>query len=186
MKQTSIILKLIIALFLCYGLVSCNSEDRKIKKVLKEYALEEGTKYKLSEYKIIETILKSNLEDSIVDGKISIEVDKTIMKSDSFLLRTYINQKEQCKTQQRNTLYYLKSSYDNIIDDWQGMIDEKEEDLNKTQDKLNGVNKKIENWESLIKNAETPIIYYVIKYKYILDGRYLEKKVLLTTKHKIL
>lgn len=186
MNRTRIFLNVIFALFICYGLVSCNTEERKIKKALKECALKEGTKYKLTEYKIVETILKSNLKDSIKSSEISIEVEKEMMRNDSLLLNKYIAQREQCKTQQKNTLYYLASSYNSIINDWQEMIDEKEEDLNEKQEEINKINENIKKWETLIQKAETPIIYYVIKHQYVLDEKHIGNIVLLTTDFQIL
>ena len=186
MRQTHIFLKVIFVLLLSYGLVSCNTKDRKIKKALKEYALKSGAKYKLKEYKIVETILKSNLKDSIKSSKISIEVEKEMMRNDSLLLNKYVAQKEKCKDQQKHTSYYLASSYNSLINDWQKMISKKEEDLNEKQAKINKNYEEIKNWKNLIKKAESPIIYYVIKFQYVLDGKYMDNTVFLDTDYEIL
>lgn len=185
MNRTRIFIKVIFALLISFGLFSCNTGDRKIKKALKECALKEGTKYKLTEYKIVETILKSNLEDSIKSSEVSIKVEKEMMKLDSLMLNKYIAERDQCKMQQKNTLWHLSSSYDSIIEDWQKMIDEQEEKLKEKQEKIDKIKEGIKGWESLILKAETPVIYYIIKHQYILDGKHIGKKVLLTTEYEI-
>jgi hypothetical protein len=184
LKRSYLIVKVVIILSVFLSVVSCNTEDRRIKKALKEYALKEGAKYKLDRYQISETILKSNLEDSIRKSEISIEVQKQMMGTDSLLLENYIAQREQCKKQQRNTSYFLASSYNSIIRDWQKMIDEQEKKLSERQAKIDDINAVIEKWQSLISEAKTPIVYYVIKSFYTLDGKYCEKTVLLTTEYK--
>lgn len=183
-KRSFLIVKVVIILSIFYSVVSCNSEDRRIKKALKEYALLEGTKYKLDRYQISETILKSNLEDSIGSLKISITVQEQMMGTDSLLLNNYIAQREQCKKQQRNAPYFLASSYNSLIRDWQKMADEQEEKLNERQEKIDGFNADIKKWQTLISEAKTPIVYYVIKTFYTLDGKFCEKIVLLNTEYK--
>ena len=79
------LLNVVFILFISYCFVSCNTEDRKIKKALKEYALKNGSKYKLTEYRIIETIMKSNLEDSIKKYEVAIEVEKEMMTMENQL-----------------------------------------------------------------------------------------------------
>ena len=186
MNRTRILLKVVFVLFMSYCIVSCNTEDRKIKKALKECALKDGSKYKLTEYRIIETILKSNLEDSIKSSEVSIEVEKEMMKMDSLMLNKYVAEREQCKIQQQNTLWHLSSSYNSIIKDWQKMIDEQEEELKEKEEKIDKIKENIKVWKSRIHKAETPIIYYVIKHQYILDEKHIEKNVLLTTEYEIL
>lgn len=186
MKQNHLLLKVILIFLLFCGFVSCDTEDRNIKKALKEHALLDGTKYKLTEYRVIETILRTNIEDSIQSGNISVQVKKEMMKRDSLMLNKYIGEREQCKTQKSNTLRYLKSIYDRLIKDWQEMIDEQEEKLANKQREVDKVKDKIKNWESLIENADDPIIYYVIKHQYILDEKHIEREILLTTKYEII
>ncbi|MCE5179770.1 MAG: hypothetical protein LLF81_11595 [Porphyromonadaceae bacterium] len=186
MKRIHLLLKVLIVLALFHGLVSCNSEDRKIKKALKENALTDGTKYKLTEYRIIETILKTNLEDSITSGNISIRTQKEMMKMDSLMLKKYIGEREQCIIQKQNTLRYLASTYDGLIEDWQEMIDEQEEKLNEKQEEIDKIKDKVKSWESLIQNSYSPVIYYIIKHQYVLDEKHIERKVLLTTDFQIL
>ena len=184
LKRSYLVVQVAIILSICFSVVSCNTEDRPIKKALKEYALQEGTKYKLDRYQISETILKSNLEDSIRKHNTSIEVQKQIMSTDSLLLNNYIAQREQCKKQQKDAPYYLASSYNSLIRDWQRMADEQEEKLSERQSKIDDFNADIEKWKSLISYTETPIVYYVIKAFYTLDGKYCEKTILLNTEYK--
>jgi len=186
MKRTHILLKVVIVLTIFHGLVSCNSEDRKIKKALKENSLTDGTKYKLTEYRIVETILKTNLEDSIKSCNVSIQVQKEMMKMDSLMINKYIGEREQCKKQKQNTVWHLASTYASLIEDWQDMIDEQEEKLKEKQEEIDKINDNIKSWESLILNTDSPIIYYVIRHQYILDEKHIEKIVLLTTEFEIL
>jgi hypothetical protein len=186
MKKTNLLLSVAFLLLIFCGLASCDSEDRNIKKALKENALENGTKYKLTEYKIVETILRTNLEDSIKSGNVSIQVQKEMMKMDSVMLNKYIGEREQCKIQKQNTVWHLASTYDNLIEDWQEMIDEQEEKLKLKLEEIDRVKNKISIWESLIENTDSPVIYYVIKHQYVLDEKHIEENVLLTTEFETL
>jgi len=186
MNRSRILLKVFIILFMSHCFVSCNTEDRKIKKALKECVLMEGSDYKLTEYRIVETILKSNLKDSISSSEVSIEVEKEMMRMDSLMLNKYVAEKEKCLLQQQNTSWHLKSSYSSLIRDWQKMSDEKEVELEEKQENIDDIKENIKGWESLINNSETPIIYYVIKHQYILDEKRTERIVLLTTEYEVL
>jgi hypothetical protein len=186
MKQTNLLLKVAFLLLIFCVLASCDSEDRNIKKALKENALENGTKYKFTEYKIVETILRTNLDDSIKSGNVSIQVQKEIMKMDSAMLNKCIGEREQCKTQKQNTVWHLASTYDNLIEDWQEMIDEQEEKLKLKQEEIDKKEDKNRIWESLIENTDSPVIYYVIKHQYVLDEKHIEENVLLTTEFETL
>jgi len=102
------------------------------------------------------------------------------------MLNKYIGEREQCKSQKQNTLWHLASTYDNLIDDWQEMIDEQGEKLELKQTEIDKIEDKIKIWESLIENTDSPVIYYVIKHQYILDEKHIEKNILLTTEFETL
>lgn len=178
--------KTFLILIISFSLTSCNTEERKIKKALKEYALKNGSNYKLKDYRISETITKSNLNDSIKNRETSIQVEKQMMKLDSTLLNKYIAEKEKCEIQKRNTLSYLASTYNSLIRDWQKMIDEQNEKLNLKQEKIDALREEISGLESMIQNAKEPIIYLVIQHRYILDEKHLENNVFLTTEYETL
>ncbi len=105
---------------------------------------------------------------------------------DSLMLKKYIGEREQCIIQKQNTLRYLASTYDGLIEDWQEMIDEQEEKLNEKQEEIDKIKDKVKSWESLIQNSYSPVIYYIIKHQYVLDEKTIERKVLLTTDFQIL
>lgn len=186
MKQNHHLLKVIFIILLFCGFVSCDTEDRNIKRALKENALLDGTKYKLTEYRITETILKTNIEDSILSGHTSIIVQKQLMRMDSLKLNEYIQEREQCKADKRNTYGYLASIYDSLIKEWQDMVDYQDERLAIKQRKIDEIKDEIKNWELLIENADDHVIYYIIKHQYILDEKHVEREVLLTTKYEII
>lgn len=181
MKQTNLLLKVAFFLLIFCALTSCDSEGRNIKKALKESALENGTKYKFTKYKIVETILRTNIEDSIKSGNVSILVQKKMMRLDSVILNQYFGEREQCKIQKRNTVWHLASAYDNLIEDWQKMIDKQEEKLKLKQEEIDKIEDANRIWKSLIENTDSAIIYYVIKHQYVLDGKHIEENILLTT-----
>lgn len=180
------LLNVVFILFISYCFVSCNTEDRKIKKALKEYALKNGSKYKLTEYRIIETIMKSNLEDSIKKYEVAIEVEKEMMTMDSLMLNKYIAEREQCKKQQRSTVWHLSSSYNSIINDWQRMIDEQEEKLKEKQKNISNFKVDVNFWKLLVHKAETPIVFYIIKHNFVLDEKHIESNVFLTTEYEVI
>jgi len=185
MCQTRFLLKVALIVFISYAMVSCNTEDRKIKKALKESAINKGAKYELSEYRVVETILKSNLEDTISSRKISIMVQEELMEMDSIMLNSYIVKRDECKNQKQNTLSYLASSYNSLIRDYQKWIDEQEEKLNEKQTVIDSIRDNIQELESLILAAKTPLVYYVIWHQYNLDNKYIEEKVFLNAEYKV-
>ena len=180
------LLNVVFILFISYCFVSCNTEDRKIKKALKEYALKNGSKYKLTEYRIIETIMKSNLEDSIKKYEVAIEVEKEMMTMDSLMLNKYIAEREQCKKHQSSTVWHLSSSYNSIINDWQRMIDEQEEKLKEKQKNISNFKVDVNFWKLLVHKAETPIVFYIIKHNFVLDEKHIESNVFLTTEYEVI
>src|SRR5690606_9672591 len=123
MANFRLFLNTLLILLVSFCLTSCNTEERKIKKALKEYALKNGTNYKLKDYLITETILKTNLEDSIKSRETSINAQKQLMKMDSSLLKKYVAEKKKNEIQKKHTRSYLVSTYNNLIRDWQKMID---------------------------------------------------------------
>lgn len=93
---------------------------------------------------------------------------------------------KESKSQKRNTVWHLASTYDNLIEDWQEMIDEQEEKLKLKREEIDKIEDKNRIWKSLIENTNSPVIYYVIKHQYVLDEKHIEENVLLTTEFEIL
>ena len=72
---------------LVMSLVSCTSEDAKIKRALKTSVSESlKSEYKYDSHLLLETILKSNLTDSIYAFKLDIETTRDMMRLDSVRL----------------------------------------------------------------------------------------------------
>ena len=152
-------------------LCSCSSEDAKIKESLKgSIPIDVVNGYKLKEYSILETILDINIKDSITECWSRMSVNESLIQSDSARLKPILANMNDCKVQRANTFYYLRSTYDRLIRDYEEMHDdiilkikEKEEENRNIKDKL----KKLEN---VLETAISPIIYYKIKHVYDLDG----------------
>lgn len=115
----------------CYCLVlailtisfaSCTSENAKIKKALKASVSEAlRSEYKYDSHLLLETILKSNLTDSISAFKLDIETTRDMMRLDSLRLSNIRNNMADCRRQRANTLYFLRSTYDDLIEDYEEM-----------------------------------------------------------------
>lgn len=107
---------------LVMSLVSCTSEDAKIKRAL-EASVSESLKreYKYDSHLLLETILKSNLTDSISAFKLDIGTARDMMRLDSVSLNNIRVNMADCRRQRTNTLYFLRSTYDDLIEDYKEM-----------------------------------------------------------------
>lgn len=98
-------------------MTSCSNEEIRIKRALKlsipEYLKAE---YKYDSHILLETLLKSNLTDSIASIEQDIQYHKQIMKLDSIRLVDIKHNLHESREQKASTLYYLRSAYDDIIE----------------------------------------------------------------------
>lgn len=60
-NKTTLVMKLLIIFIIVFCIISCNTDDRQIKKALKEYALKEG-----GEKYINQLIRENNVKNSKV------------------------------------------------------------------------------------------------------------------------
>ena len=164
---------------------SCSREDSKIKDGLRSsISVEQVQNYKLKEYIIVETILDVNIKDSINKYLGDIRVNEELIKYDSLRLKPILFNIEECKEQKANTLYYLRSSYDDLIIDYKKMSDEIEQDIQEKQNKNKNNRIKIEKFKQVLETANSPIIYYKIKHIYNLGGMRKEEIVTLDFNYK--
>ena len=99
----------IVALFVLF--VSCTSEEAKLKKALIA-SIPESVKseYQYESHVLLETLLKSNLTDSISSLKAEIMTNEPLMQMDSTRLADIQSSIDECEALRANTMYFLKSS----------------------------------------------------------------------------
>lgn len=152
-------------------LAACSSESSKIKTALKQTIPAEMLKnYKLKEYRVQETILDVNLQDSISSLQSSIRSNEMLIQSDSLRLLEIQSGLESCKRAKSNTLYWLRSSYNSLISDYEDM---ESEVLDKINSKLKAnaeANTKISEMEDAIKSSDSPIVFFKVRHIYTLRG----------------
>ncbi|MDR1700742.1 MAG: hypothetical protein LBR68_06080 [Lachnoclostridium sp.] len=177
--------KLFYVSLLLLVLSSCNTEDAKIRRSLKEIvAGESSQKYKLLDYQIVETILKNNLQDSISNYEVDKQVKHTLLQRDSVLFSQYINKNNDCIRQKNQAPYYIGSMYNSLIRDWEDMIVKQQDAINLKLSEIDSLSSKIDYWGDLIAASPSPIVYYQIKHRYTINGAHKEAIVLLTTDYK--
>ena len=141
---------LIAALFVL--LVSCTSEEAKLKNALIT-SIPESVKdeYQYESHVLLETLLKSNLTDSIISLRAEIITNETLMQMDSTRLADIQSSIDECEELRANTMYFLKSSYDQIIDDYEDMADDIIEKIEGYQNEIDLCHSKIDFLSNFVR-----------------------------------
>jgi len=166
--------------------ISCTSEDAKIKKTLKA-SVSKSLKgeYKYDSHLLLETILKSNLTDSISSFKIDINTTREMMLFDSLRLSNIRNNMKDCRRQRANTMYFFKSAYDDLIEDYEKLEEKIVEELEEKNSKIAEKEAKIAFWSKSMHETDSPIVFYKVKHTYKIRGMYRDTVVLLNSKYEI-
>ena len=175
---------LIAALFVL--LVSCTSEEAKLKNALIT-SIPESVKdeYQYESHVLLETLLKSNLTDSIISLRAEIITNETLMQMDSTRLADIQSSIDECEELRANTMYFLKSSYDQIIDDYEDMADDIIEKIEGYQNEIDLCQSKIDFLSNAMSETESPIVFYMVRHTYRLRGMYRDTTVYINSKYEI-
>lgn len=166
--------------------ISCTNEDTKIKKALiNSIPKSLYGEYKYHSHLLLETILKSNLTDSLLSLKIAIGTTRDLMRSDSLRLYNIRYNIADSKRQRANTLYSMRSIYDDIIEDYEEMEAEIVTNLESKNNQIAEKESRIAFWSQAMANTNSPIMFYKVKHSYKLRGMYRDTVVLLTSKFEI-
>lgn len=172
--------------FLTILLYSCSTEPSNIKKALKTSIPELDRKeYKLKGFQIVETIIDANLRDSITSQNARILTLESIAKMDSTRLRDIRANLDDAKRSKASTLYYLRSLYDSIINQYEDMEEEIEESLETGISEIKSCRDKIKLFEQAIEEAKSPIIYYKVKHLYSIRGATRDTTLTIDSKYNI-
>lgn len=171
---------------LVMSLVSCTSEDAKIKRALKASVSESlKSEYKYDSHLLLETILKSNLTDSISAFKLDIETTRDMMRLDSVRLNNIRDNMADCRRQRANTLYFLRSTYDDLIEDYEEMEEGIIEKLDERNREILEKEAKVTFWSQSMYETDSPIVFYKVKHTFKMRGMYRDTVVLLNSKYEI-
>ena len=142
----------VFAITLCLIFVfGCSSEKSKIKKALKSsIPIEQVGNYKFQSYTITETLLKSNIEDTISTLQSSNMAKQMIIDNQIRRREGYQSNLEDWKHQERTTLSWLRSSYDSVIRTWEEMIKEVNEKIQTDSSFIIANNQRIEFFQDYI------------------------------------
>jgi len=173
---------LMLTTFMC----GCDSEDSKIKESLKSTVPAEMVEnYEYKSHQITETVLDSNIKDSISSLE-SLNIAKEMLLEDKYKKKTfYLAKIDEMKHQQQTTLPWLRGDYRNIIRDWQRMLDDINREMKEDSLEMDSVNKRIDYFKNCIEGTDSPIIFYKIKHEYMLSGAYHCDEVMLDSKYQI-
>lgn len=181
------LLHIFVSLILVSVIICCNSESAQIKRSLKSSIPIESVKlYKYKSHQIIETLLKNNVEDSISTYE---QVNNVIEMSIDYkkqICNYYQSNLDDCIRKQKDTFYWMRDSYDALIKDWQRMIDGVNEKIAEDSLKIKSNNNRIALYRQYLDNTATPIVFYVVKHNYLLDGTSCLEYITLDANYKLI
>ena len=167
-------------------LMGCSSETRRIKKALREtIPVELLSQYKLKSYSIIGTLLENNVKDSIIRYQRNKSILEQNIQDQKAFIRLYEKNIEDCRLERSRTLYWLRGSYDNLIDDYQRMIQDAEGKINNDSLLLIHNEERIAFYEKSLVQAQSPIIFYIIQHNYSIDGLNRNERVVLDSDYNL-
>ncbi len=165
---------------------SCTSEETKLKKALIA-SIPESVKseYQYDSHVLLETLLKSNLTDSISSLRAEIITNETLIEMDSTRLAEILSSIDECEALRANTMYFLRSSYDQIIDDYEDMAADIIEKIEDYQSCISSCESKIEYLSNAMYETDSPIVFYKVKHTYKMRGMYRDTIVYINSKYEI-
>lgn len=166
--------------------ISCNTKNASLKKALKADALTRGEKYELLDYRLVESVLISTIEDSISSTRSLIATKEWRIAADSTRLISLYSQRRDCQRKKASTIPSLVGTWNSLIRDYDKMIKEAETDIESAKILIKNSYERISHFEEILTHAEDPIAYYVYYHSYRLEGKVCEDEVLLTTKNEII
>lgn len=175
-----------VILLLAIFMNSCNSEESQIKDALKSSIPTEIAKdYKYKSHQIVETILDSNIKDSISSLESANAVRVMLLEEKDKKKKYYLSQIDQMKRQQQTTLPWLRGDYRSLIRDWQRMLDDVNRDMKKDSLVMDSLIMRIDYFNRCIEGTDSPIIFYKVKHEYTLSGAYHCDEVVLDSKYQL-
>lgn len=179
-------IKFIAITFALFFVVGCSSEKIKIKRALKEsVGIEQAKDYKFKSYQIVATQLRTNITDSIASLNTNNELLKVRMLRTQEQIESCRRNINDCKKTQRSTMYWLRSSYDYIIGEWEEMLDKATQSKQVDSVQLDLNNKKLNFFKQNLEATDSPIVFYIIKHDYTINGAVRQEKVTLDANYKL-
>ncbi len=159
-----------------YVLSSCSMESKIISK-LKEEGAKACSQYKFIHCEIEDSISYFDLKDSIDIWKSSLKTkDEYITEHQLSIIRLKEN-RDECVRNRRNTLYYLVSTYDRLINDYDELIAKENEQIEKLENDKVLINKEIEKTDSVLScNVNNEPIFYIVRHNYDCGGGTINEK----------
>lgn len=132
-------------LLLSIFMFSCNSEDSMIKDALKSAIPAEMVKnYEYKSHQIVETILDSNIKDSISSLESAVVAKEIMLEEKDKKKKYYLSQIDEMRRQQQTTLPWLRGDYRGLIRDWQRMLDDVSREMKQDSLVMDSLNKRID------------------------------------------
>lgn len=186
-KATIRVIFLSLFSFVLILIVSCSSENIKIKKALKATIPNEQLRdYKYKSHQILETLLSNNVEDSISSYETANTVKEMSIERKLKLKDSYQENLDDCRRKRQHTLSWLRGDYDSLIRDWQEMLEDVNEQIMEDSLEISSNNKKIAFFKQHLYNTNSPIIFYKILHEYQLNGAYHREEVMLDANYELI
>lgn len=142
--------------------------------------------YKFKSYQIVATQLRTNITDSIASLKTNNELLNMRIKRSQEHIESCEENIRDCKRSQRSTMYWLRSSYDYIIREWEEMRDKAVQSRQADSLQLDMNTKKINFYKQNLEATDSPIIFYEVKHDYLLRGAVRQEKVVLDANYQLI
>ncbi len=174
---------LLLLIPLCFA---CTSEEKSIRKSLQSSIIEsDKNNYQYVSHVLLETLLKSNITDTISSLKAEIFTNESLMQMDSARLSEIQSNIDECKALRANTMFFLRSTYDGIISDYNKMKVDIEENINNRLNIIALCEEKVDFLSKAMYEAESPIVFYKVKHSYKMRGAYKDTIVFMNDKYEI-
>lgn len=167
-------------------LVSC-SQQTKMKNIVTELAEKECPNYKFESFEIIDSITVSDYKDSIISLDAITITNETFIENELKSIGELKARQEDCRRERRKTLSWLKATYDDLIRDYDELIEKRQNRVDKYKAKNKENEQQKNEYNKLItsKMEGDTIIYIVTLHKYDCGGGTIEETVYFDTELNI-
>lgn len=174
--------KLVLILIVELVLVSCSQQSR-MKNILMELAEKECPNYKFESFEIMDSITVSDYKDSIISLDAKTITNEILIEDELKSIGELKAKQDDCRKEKRKTLSWLKATYDDLIRDYDNLIEKRQKRVDNYKIKNTENEQLKDKYTKLItskKDGDT-IVYLVTLHKYDCGGGTIKETVYFDT-----
>lgn len=174
------VIRLIIIVFIFSG---CSIEHRIKNKLIKK-GEQICSQYKFVDCIIEDSILTSDYLDSLDLWKIRIDSINGIIDDHKLNIARMEASKEECERNKRNTMAFLRSTYDYIIGEYDKIITNQNEEIQKLETDLSLLNLEVGKTDSLLstQDGKDSLLLFIVRHDYDCGGGIVREKIYMNKK----